>query len=943
MGKIEFVDENGSFCLKNPQDYSYLYFPVAGEDGIRSCLTPLIGGDAKKDQNTFLYEPVSAENLHNNRSTRNFWCRFGEGSACSLTGASAEDEAVRLTGDAGESELLAGFMWHTLKRTAKDFPLASEITTFVPDELPEAEVTIVSIRNTGSTSLSFTPMAVVPIYARSADNIRDHRHVTSLLHRSFVTRYGVKVTPTLTFDERGHKKNEMTYYVYGVDENGNPPAGCVPRTEDVIGEGGSFLHPGAVFAKFPELSLPGDTLSGYETCGMLVFEQCTLLPGEEKSFVLCAGISANAATKQAEDALSGKKVLDWRAVFERTKRTWQEQVNIHFCSGDRDFDQYMCWVAFQPILRRIYGCSFLPHHDYGRGGRGWRDLWQDCLALLLMNPGGVREMLLGNFGGVRMDGTNATIIGSGKEAGAVQFIADRNNIARVWMDHGFWPLHTTAFYIHQTGDIDILLKEVGYFKDAQIMRGGEKDGKWDDSYGTKQKDADGSLTSGTVLEHILVQNLTAFYDVGEHNRIRLRGADWNDALDMAGEHGESAAFTFAYAGNFSRLCELLTALLQRGTTQVELAEELLMLLCCDKKLYADVQAKQALLFEYGRAVAHECSGRKIKFDVKELCDILGCMQEWWKETLREEEWLSGEYSFFNGYYDNNGRRVERTRNSADSSNSTVGTNGTMNVNYSTMDAAQNKEWKDADTRQKTDIGSEGEENAGIRMMLTSQVFAVESGVAAPEQTAQIIRAADALLYRENAGGYCLNTNFYEVKDDLGRMFGFAYGHKENGAVFSHMAVMYGNALYRRGFVRAGYKALISLYRQAADFEKSKIYPGIPEYFNDRGRGMYHYLTGAASWYLMTVLTEMFGIHGHFGDLVFEPKLMEEQFDVNGRASAEFVFAGKKLRVIYVKGKDVSGEIHVRVGEKIFCKNCIPRAELARWDAEELHEIFVEGI
>ena len=71
--------------------------------------------------------------------------------------------------------------------------------------------------------------------------------------------------------------------------------------------------------------------------------------------------------------------------------------------------------------------------------------------------------------------------------------------------------------------------------------------------------------------------------------------------------------------------------------------------------------------------------------------------------------------------------------------------------------------------------------------------------------------------------------------------------------------------------------------------------------------------------------------------------MEEQFDVNGRASAEFVFAGKKLRVIYVKGKDVSGEIHVRVGEKTFCKNCIPRAELARWDAEELHEIFVEGI
>ena len=44
------------------------------------------------------------------------------------------------------------------------------------------------------------------------------------------------------------------------------------------------------------------------------------------------------------------------------------------------------------MLRRIYGCSFLPHHDYGKGGRGWRDLWQDCLALLIMEPEQVRQM-----------------------------------------------------------------------------------------------------------------------------------------------------------------------------------------------------------------------------------------------------------------------------------------------------------------------------------------------------------------------------------------------------------------------------------------------------------------------------------------------------------------------------------------------------------------------
>ena len=53
------------------------------------------------------------------------------------------------------------------------------------------------------------------------------------------------------------------------------------------------------------------------------------------------------------------------------------------------------------------------------------------------------------------------------------------------------------------------------------------------------------------------------------------------------------------------------------------------------------------------------------------------------------------------------------------------------------------------------------------------------------------------------GGYRLNTDFKEEKFDLGRMFGFAYGEKENGAVFSHMTVMYANALYQRGVYPGG--------------------------------------------------------------------------------------------------------------------------------------------
>ena len=184
------------------------------------------------------------------------------------------------------------------------------------------------------------------------------------------------------------------------------------------------------------------------------------------------------------------------------------------------------------------------------------------------------------------------------------------------------------------------------------------------------------------------------------------------------------------------------------------------------------------------------------------------------------------------------------------------------------------------------------------MMLTGQVFAIMGGVATDQQIPRITAGADHYLYRREIGGYRLNTDFRELKFDMGRMFGFAYGEKENGAVFSHMAVMYANALYSRGFVQEGWKVLKTLADTALDFDTSRIYPGIPEYFRADGRGMYHYLTGAASWYMMTMITQAFGVRGEAGDLRIEPKLSAEQFDADGCAVVRVAFAGRRLEVCF---------------------------------------------
>ena len=512
----------------------------------------------------------------------------------------------------------------------------------------------------------------------------------------------------------------------------------------------------------------------------------------------------------------------------------------------------MHWVNFQPMLRRIYGCSFLPHHDYGKGGRGWRDLWQDCLALLIMEPEQVRQMLIDNFGGVRFDGTNATIIGS-KQG---EFIADRNNITRVWMDHGAWPYLTTELYMQQTGDVEFLVEENSYFKDPQVCRGEEKDMIWNDEQGNKQLAENNEVYAGTVLEHMLIQHLTAFYDVGEHNHIRLRGADWNDGLDMAAKRGESVAFTALYGGNLKNLAKDIKAYAEKtGNETVLLAKELLILLNVDKTVFDRIDEKKQVLDAYCKTVKHTISGEKVNVRCDELCSILDSMGDWIGEHIRTTEWTTDKDGdgWFNGYYDNSGNAVE------------------------------------------------GDFPTGIRMMLTGQVFTVMADVATDEQVVAIAKSADKYLYDEAIGGYRLNTDFKEVKTDLGRLFGFAFGHKENGAVFSHMATMYANSLYHRGYAKEGYKVINSLFKHCDNYSKSGIYPGIPEYVSQRGRGMYHYLTGAASWMLLTVLNEMYGVKGEYGALKLKPQLLKEQFE-NGKASATCMFNGKKITVTYKNDK-----------------------------------------
>jgi cellobiose phosphorylase len=842
----KFTDPDGKFVLKNPHHTSYLYFPLVNEAGMMSAVTPMLHGDVKISQHAFLLPPVSVEDLHASRLSRNFWVSIEGVGIWSATGNSA----LQIASNEDDVTLEAGFLWHKVARENTSIGLRVEITNFVPSTPDQVELMKVTLSNTGTRSLTLTPTAAIPLYGRSADNLRDHRNVTSLLHRTRCERYGVSVQPTLSFDERGHQSNTITYTVLGVEGDGTAPTGFFPVLEDFVGEGGTFDWPKAITQPEQKTTPVGSTVDGYEALGGLRFRHVRIQPGESRSYILVLAI-------QSEGHNSARLIQTYateerfNSSLEKTISYWQSQLaSLKFHTGNPQFDAWIRWVTLQPILRRLYGCSFLPYHDYGRGGRGWRDLWQDILALLLVEKGPVDNLLFGNFAGVRLDGSNATIIGN--KPG--EFKADRNNIPRVWMDHGAWPLITTQLYINQTGDLDFLLRQQSYFKDNHISRCMAHDLDWEASQGTEQLTEDGKVYLGSVIEHLLVQHLTVFFHVGEHNNILLEGADWNDGMDMARQRGESVAFTAFYASNFSKLSRLMLNLQARGVTEIELAIELLPLLDTLSHLvdYASPTAKETRLAEYFATIQHTVSGQKTKLATSQLASDMQIKAGWLIDHIRNDEWVENAegYGWFNGYYDNEGKRLE------------------------------------------------GDHPNGVRMTLTGQVFPLMGEISSEEQAREQVRSADRYLYAPELRGYRLNTDIGEVKLNMGRCFGYAYGHKENGAMFSHMAVMYAYALYERGFIREGFRVLDGIYQQSVDFSISRIYPGIPEYFNNRGRGMYPYLTGSASWYLLVLVTHVYGVYGILGDLALEPKLVYEQFDSAGYAELKTLFAGRTLEVVY---------------------------------------------
>ena len=783
------------------------YLPLFNELGIKSSITPYFGGDLKLDHHHYLLEPTSELDLFKNSYARNVIFTVNH-QQYFLNGSSLHQQDDLL-------EYESGRLYQRVTRTNALFSL--ETTTYVPVSDP-LEVHEIHIKNISNQDLEMDIITAIPIYGRSADNLRDHRHVTSLLNRIQRDDSGVLMTPTLSFDERGHIKNTYTYAVYAHIDDVKVQR-MITNIDDFL-DGGTFNFPKGIY------NTQSPDREGYEAIAGIGFEKISLKPNETKTLYITLGIHENTPLEIRKTHEKFHQKIHFEHELNHVIKHFdalKHKLNFNLISDETS--ELLDWVGVQPVLRRYFGNSYLPHHDYGRGGRGWRDLWQDLLSLIMHNESEIKDLLINNFAGIRIDGSNATIIGS--KPG--EFLADRNKIVRVWSDHGAWPLLTTEMYIHETGDISFLKLEQSYFDDKFTHYTYQTKDSFDKDYILKVNE---SIYKGTVLEHLLIQNIVAHFNTGEFGFIKLEDADWNDGLDMAKEHGETIAFTHFYANNLRRLAVLIE----------KIDEDIKIYSALKELIFGEISLET--FFEKAKSF----DGNQVIVEKDKLIKRLEELSIERINHIEKHAWIDDTH--LQSYVTNH-------RVFLDDSNSSN---------------------------------------------LTGQAMALLSQTIDHQKVYRLVQKNKELLFDKKRGGYHLNTDYNKLLTEMGRAYGFSYHHKENGAVFSHMAIMYIYGLYQYNFVKEGSEGYHALVARSLEKE-SHILRGIPEYFNDLGVGKYLYLTGSASWLLKLLREQVFGIRLQYGKLTLNPKLTLNEF-INKEASIETMIQGNSIKITYKNLKNL---------------------------------------
>lgn len=296
------------------------------------------------------------------------------------------------------------------------------------------------------------------------------------------------------------------------------------RTE-FLGRNGVLSNP----AGMHKARLSGKLGPGLDPCAAIrvPFE---LLEGQQREVVFILGAGQN-AERAAELVRRFRGVEAARTVLESVWHYWTHTLGtVNVDTPDQSINVMANgWLLYQTLACRLWARS--GYYQSG-GAFGFRDQLQDVMALVHAEPGLFRKQLL--------------LCASRQfREGDVQHWwhppAGRG-VRTHCSDDFLWLPLAVCRYVSSTGDTGVLDEAVAYLEGRPVK-------PEEDSY----YDLPGrSETTSTLYDHC-VQAITAGLKRGEHGLPLIGSGDWNDGMNLVGEHGRGES---VWLGFFQ--CEVLT-------------------------------------------------------------------------------------------------------------------------------------------------------------------------------------------------------------------------------------------------------------------------------------------------------------------------------------------------------------------------------------------------
>jgi cellobiose phosphorylase len=734
--------------------------------------------------------------------------------------------------------------------------LSVSATVFVPLD-DTAEIWIVEIQNNSSKSQSLDFIPTVPIFGGNRDYVEYHRDVVRLYNKSRITNR-IEILPGLEWIEGSTDASGICYFMGSETQKGKKGNRFYSDRETFLGANNMWLKPQAILNNEP----PKTQCYGKEAVGAIEFKNIVIPAGKSEKFVVITGISFEASSG-TEKILKKYNYSNAVKAFENLKLFWKERTSrVVINTGDKDFNTlWNNWWCYQLSMRYWFGNTGHPQTDYGSDFSGWRDFWQDMMAATVIDPKGLQERTVKTLEGIRLDGTNATrFFARTKEFGS-------DELHGLWCDHPYWTAQTVMILANFLGDYDFLFRDgISYFKDSYRSRGEVKDLDWKAGVIDSQKTQDNEIYRGSVIEHILTQLLTMFYDVGAAGLLKQKRADWNDAVDQV--KGENVTFTFGLALDCKELADLLEKVcVKKNIAEIEIFEELSFLIN-NNDAAAAAEERRDRLVKYLDKVNRNISGKKVKIRISDIVADLRNKAEISIKNANRKAWNGNYYS---GYIFDNGNPVD-----------TIFKAGALSKKKPTAD--------------------------DFEMMLMPQTWSLVSGAADNQNCAdKVIDSVLKFLFDKKSGALKLNYPPYLKFDkNIGRITGFAAGTKENNAIFCHANLFFIWALLRRNRADEAYKIFSGINPLTHPQNIFRSGPWIPEYYvssdnpNIAGRGEYPILTGSAAWTRYLFQNFFFGVRGELDGLRIDPKLPANKYFKE--CSLQIKFRGARYDIKFLNKK-----------------------------------------